>query len=175
MIKKNINPTPLYKLLDAQHIRRWNIVGTVIESNVAVHSYNVAMIAAEIFKQVGGARMWFDIPLLMMHALFHDADELEGGDIATPTKIAMRGAGYDFEALKTDEQKACFEEYKDIIKGADLIDNYLFIANYGVGSRAGEAETDAYDRLQMFMGTSSENLRNAMNDVLSAIIARRAT
>ena len=88
--------TPIDRALDAQYIKRWALVGTVIDNNVAVHSFNVALIAMDIRKRMSYDRAVSEMELCYF-AVLHDMREVYTGDIPTPTKEKMKQAGFDPE------------------------------------------------------------------------------
>lgn len=163
---------PIDKLLDCQHVKRWTLIATTAQSTVASHSFNVAMIAMDIWR-----RMYVKhgtIQDVCFFALIHDVDESETGDIPTPTKTAMRNNDVDPNGLFLT-QGLCPEppdEIRKIVKLADLIDNYTFVAEHGAGGRGRGAVAEVHGRLARAIGGASPDLRRAANDTLSYILSR---
>jgi len=83
---------PIDKLLDCQHVKRWSMIATSANSNVASHSFNVAMIAMAIRKKMFNTAHYTEQDVCY-YALIHDVDEAETGDMPTPTKMAIRARG----------------------------------------------------------------------------------
>jgi 5'-deoxynucleotidase YfbR-like HD superfamily hydrolase len=138
--------------MDSMFIKRWTIVGTVVESNIASHSYNVAMLSMAIL-----ARMKYNHFKLMPHevayaALIHDLAEVYNGDVPSPAKREMEKMGINPDTLHPYYQAEAEvpEVIYMIVKTADLLDNYLFILNYGIGSRAAVALENCRHDLQQW-------------------------
>jgi 5'-deoxynucleotidase YfbR-like HD superfamily hydrolase len=137
-----------YELARTSHIKRWTIINTTREQNLAEHQYNVTVIALALYKAVTGEK---PTATFIAAALFHDSAEIRYGDIPTPAKAHIRkiaesaGAGNDlFEVMDTIATpdipyiggKAATEEAK-IIKLADLIEAAWWIRENGAGHHAG--------------------------------------
>lgn len=166
---------PIDKLMDCQHVKRWTMVGTTVESTVASHSFNVAMIAMAIFKRmrnIGDATE----EQVCYFALLHDVDEAETGDMPTPTKKAIRKAGVEPNGLYCTQglvPPPC-ASVAAIIKMADLVENYIFIKEHGTGARARWAVSDVRERLDGAMATASGDLARAAHWVMDYIERRRS-
>jgi 5'-deoxynucleotidase YfbR-like HD superfamily hydrolase len=166
--------TPIDRALDAQHVKRWSLVATTAESNVASHSFNVAVIAMAIRD-----RMFNTIDIdrrdVCYHALLHDIDEVFTGDIPTPTKMAMRAQGVEPNALfEGQEVSNPSDKIRAIIKIADLIDNATFISQHGAGVRAAGAASEVEGRLRTALDGASPDLARAGREVLAYIAERRS-
>lgn len=96
---------PIDKLMDCQHVKRWTLLNTAAQSNVASHSFNVAMIAMAIRHKMFNTLHFSDADVAL-HALMHDVDEAETGDMPTPTKIAIRAKGVEPNALFESQRLA---------------------------------------------------------------------
>jgi hypothetical protein len=166
--------TPIDKLMDAQYIKRWAIVGTATENNLATHSFNVAMLAMEIYKRMPDMYMRYSERDICFYALIHDIGEVYTGDIPTPTKVKMLKAGLDINTFDPEVAEEAWpsEEVKKIVKAADLIDNYIFIKDNGIGSRARAAMEEVLGRLMRFAGEAEPSLGKAMLEVYSYVEGR---
>lgn len=131
------------------HVKRWQIVRVAREQTIAEHMYLVAMITDHICRGMGLdvahiniAREW---------AMIHDIPEVITGDIATPTKEAMRRAVPDSDPVKRIELeldihykivynrvKNKYPIIKDIVKIADVIEAINFLNHEGIGKHANE-------------------------------------
>ena len=166
---------PIDKLLDCQHVKRWTLVCTTADSTVASHSFNVACIAMAI-RQAMYNTNHFSEQDVCYHALLHDVDESETGDIPTPTKRAIRYAGvepnhlFETQGLLPDP----VAEIKAIIRVADLIDNWFFIHEHGSGGRARSAAAEVRGRLDEAIRDARPDLQQAAVAVLSYIEQRRS-
>ncbi len=166
--------TPIDRALDAQHVKRWSLVATTAESNVASHSFNVAVIAMAIRDQMKNT-IDIDRRDVCYHALLHDIDEVFTGDIPTPTKMAMRAQGVEPNALfEGQEVSNPPDKVRAIIKIADLIDNYTFICHHGAGVRATGATAEVRGRLVAALDGASPDLGRAGREVLAYIAERRS-
>lgn len=166
---------PIDKLMDCHHVKRWTLVGTTETSTVASHSFNVAMIALAIRKHMFNTAH-IDKNVLCFHALMHDVDEAETGDMPTPTKAAIRRAGVEPNALfeTQGQMPKPRPEYEVIIKLADLIENYIFIHEHGVGARARSAVTEVEGRMRRAIAEAPSDASTAAGLVLDYIISRKS-
>lgn len=78
-----IEPIGFYELARASHIKRWHIVNTAQQQNLAEHQYNVAVIGLELHKLLCREDPH---PNFILGLLFHDVAEIRYGDIPTPGK-----------------------------------------------------------------------------------------
>ena len=166
---------PIDKLMDCQHVKRWNLVATTIESNVASHSFNVAMLAMAINNRMRNCGFTNEMEICY-HAIMHDVDEAETGDMPTPTKTALKKAGVDPNALYQTQGKVSKPDatVKQIVKLADLIENYTFISEYGAGTRARTAASEVRGRLGDAIAGASEDMADAARWVLAYVQQRRS-
>lgn len=144
------------------HVKRWQIVRVGREQTIAEHMYRVYHIAAEICDRMGvdGERK----DRAVRWALMHDLPEVITGDIATPTKQAMRQAipGKDplrnVELSLDSDYRELYVHLKkhdamalDIVKAADLIEAIDFLVTEAMGSRSIEVLADLRKRFIAFM------------------------
>lgn len=165
--------TPIDVLMDCHHVKRWSMVGTVASSTVASHSFNVAMIAMEIRKRMFNT-IDIDEKTVCYFALIHDVKEAYTGDIPTPTKTGMKVAGFDPDNYCEDHasEQEPPSKVKEIIKAADLIENYIFISEHGTGTRARAAVAEVGGRLRSYLDGASEDLREAAIQTMQYITNR---
>lgn len=133
------------------HVKRWQIVRVAREQTIAEHMYRVYHIAVEL------AGMMNLSPARMLNvqnwALLHDLPEVVTGDIATPTKRAMRQAVPDQDPVRHIELsldrgyrdlylglKESDPVVLDIVKLADLLEAVNFLMVEGIGKHAEEVE-----------------------------------
>lgn len=144
------------------HVKRWQIVRVGREQTIAEHMYLVYHIVAEICDRmgVGGERK----DRAVRWALMHDLPEVITGDIATPTKQAMRQAipGKDplrnVELSLDSDYRELYVHLKkhdamalDIVKAADLIEAIDFLMTEAMGPRSVEVLADLRKRFIAFM------------------------
>lgn len=166
--------TTIDRALDAQHVKRWSLVATTAESNVASHSFNVAVIAMAIRKRMFNT-IHFTNAEVCYYALLHDIDEVFTGDLPTPTKMAIRAQGVEPNELFDGQgEKPIPPHIKLIIKIADLIDNYIFISQHGAGTRAAGAASEVRGRLDEALDGAPPDLQRAGREVLSYIEERKS-
>lgn len=104
--------------LRASSVDRWHIVSTARRQSLAEHSFNVAIIGEELVHRLSlSAALKVEV---MRMALLHDLDEVVKGDIPSPVKGAL-------------EWPSAIENPWQVIKTADVIDQYTFISEYGLG------------------------------------------
>ena len=166
---------PIDKLLDCQHVRRWNLISTTAQSTVASHSFNVAVIAIALRRKMFNT-ISFSEEEVCYYALLHDVDESETGDLPTPTKTAIRAHGVDPNAL-FDTQGGMPEPspiIQQVVKMADLIDNATFIAEHGTGTRGRYAAAEVSRRLADAIAGASPDLQQAARWVLDYIQTRKS-
>lgn len=167
--------TPIDKLMDAQYLTRWSMVGTDKEQNVAAHSFNVAMLAMEIRK-----RMFNTIAIseqeVCYYALIHDVREVYTGDIPTPTKAKMKAMGFDPDGIDPDcpDEAEPTATVAQIVRAADLIDCYVFIAEHAVGTRGRGAISEVSGRLREYLAGISEDMRRAAVETMSYVQQRKS-
>lgn len=159
--------------MDCAYVKRWTMVGTDKESTVASHSFNVAMLAMAIRSRM------FNVPgidekTVCYFALIHDVKEAYTGDIPTPTKTGMKLAGFDPDHYNKDhaDEPSPVDKVQAIIKAADLIDNYIFISEHGIGTRARAAVDEVGGRLDEYLAGASEDLRRAATETLTYVLTR---
>lgn len=141
------------------HVKRWQIVRVLREQTIGEHMYRVWCIAREILVERGAinSRNCPDfceaVALALEWALIHDLPEVITGDLATPTKRALRAAvpqgdpihsvecaldgrySEIYRRLKTDYPYAL-----QFIKLADLLEAIAFIQIEGAGGHAQRVE-----------------------------------
>jgi hypothetical protein len=114
----------LTKMLTLSHVPRWAIVDVIRHQNVGEHSYRVMAIALSIcgfFTEKLGFKV--SEGEVLKHAILHDIDESETGDIPTPFKYKAGLSKPKPPTLETG-----------IIGLADLIEAYIYLVRYGVRS-----------------------------------------
>lgn len=167
--------TSIDRVLDAQHVKRWSLCGASAESNVASHSFNVAALSVAIWQRVFPDDVAGKHNICYM-AMLHDIAEVFTGDVPTPTKTAMKAKGVDINHLfeEQGEEMAVSGDAKTIMKLADLIDNWYFISQHGVGIRARIATNEVRDRLIRAIGEASPRIREEAMWVLDYVEMRRS-
>lgn len=136
-----VEPIEFYELARASHIKRWHIVNTAKEQNLAEHHYNVTVIALALWKHIVGEPA---SAAFMGACLFHDVAEIRYGDIPTPGKRFLKEY-YQVDLGDLDSELVPDIPYTlgvigqvecDIIKLADLIEAAWWIKENGLGHHA---------------------------------------
>jgi hypothetical protein len=167
---------PIDKLMDCQHVKRWTLICTVSPSTVASHSFNVAVLAMAIRHRMRTGAMLCSEAEICYYAMMHDVDEAETGDMPTPTKAAIRAAGVEPNTLYPTQGGVSkpTESVRGIVKLADLIDNYLFISQQGIGPRAAAAAAEVHGRLARAIDEAPEDMASAARWVWQYVEERRS-
>jgi hypothetical protein len=147
-----VAPLGFYELARASHVKRWHIINTTREQNLAEHQYNVAVIGLELFKQITGEPA---TATFMSALLFHDSAEIRYGDTPTPGKAFIQsyvGNGGLFKAMDMDimpelpyvDEHAPWDKESELIKLADLIEAAWWIRENGAGAHASSVANKCY-------------------------------
>lgn len=121
------------KLYDAGGVKRMHTVPTLRPYTVAEHVYGSMLIASELYhlnhKVAASRGLSFSWERIQMSLLFHDAPEVDTGDIPAPVKRASHDIRHAVDGL---EQKF-YEDFEiptvdlneievDVVKTADTLD-----------------------------------------------------
>lgn len=120
----------LLEKLKLQQVKRYPICFTYRDQSVAEHSFNVAMIAAELAKATGDDQFRADC---IEYALHHDLEEVYTGDIPSSFKrhlITMVPAAKPLVSDPTEVNSLV----KATVKLADYLEAIYFLQEFG-GSR----------------------------------------
>jgi 5'-deoxynucleotidase YfbR-like HD superfamily hydrolase len=130
-------------------VKRWIVIKTIRDQNVAEHSFVVAIIALELlirFNLLKDDRWTLEV---LVWALMHDAPEVLTGDIDGKFK-----RDYDsVRAAVTEAEHKSFPWYRDIATGissqantivklADKMESIHFIRQWGTGGRADDVRRE---------------------------------
>ncbi len=151
----NVQPLGFYELARASHVKRWHIVNTTKEQNLAEHQYNVAIIGLELYKQITGEPAG---AAFISALLFHDSAEIRYGDIPTPGKAFIQsyaGDGGLFGAMDFDimpklpyvGDHGIGASESGIIKLADMIEAAWWIRENGAGAHASKVADKCYNAM----------------------------
>jgi 5'-deoxynucleotidase YfbR-like HD superfamily hydrolase len=143
----NVQPMGFHELARASHVKRWHIINTTREQNLAEHQYNVTVIGLELYKQLIGETA---SAMFMSALLFHDSSEIRYGDIPTPGKAFIQsyagkcdlfssmdeGIMPKLPYVDNEHPGVVDSEHNRIIKLADLIEAAWWIGENGAGAHA---------------------------------------
>ena len=108
-------------------VKRWGIIRTIKSQSVAEHCFNVQRICIKLAPYFG-IDDFEEMFELSQAALHHDDDEAVVGDIPGPAKVYIqtdeKGVDVGATAWYTDAS----DEFKDIVKLADMLEAYHFLA-----------------------------------------------
>lgn len=125
--------------LRAQYVKRWSTVHLTHQQSLADHSFNVAMVALDLMSSVYGN---WDNALagkILVHALFHDLDEVITGDIPTETKARIKAAGPEVAKILDsfpESEDLLSRDISDLVKIADLIEGTFHVVQHCNGVHA---------------------------------------
>ena len=128
-------------------IKRWSLMFCVKPENIAEHSHQVAIVAHLLAviknKKFNGQ---INADKISTIAMYHEASETRCGDIVNPTKYANKAIAREFKKIELLAEQECLaslpdefqeifsdiivqdnvsQEYKDIVKAADIIVAYI--------------------------------------------------
>lgn len=128
-------------------IKRWSLMFCVKPENIAEHSHQVAIVAHLLAviknKKFNGN---INADKISTIAMYHEASETRYGDIVNPTKYANKEIAREFKKIELLAEQECLaslpdelqelfsdiivqdnvsEEYKTIVKAADIIVAYI--------------------------------------------------
>ena len=152
-------------VLLASSVKRWTVVNTIHQQNLAEHTFNVVMIARAIAKRLG-----IDDTKIIKYALDHDLDEILTGDIPTPAK---RRLGIDTTPYEGKARKACNSDEISVVVMADLIEAVVFIMDNQVGRHAHTVADKIMDRFKMkcdFLLVTDPKLVGACDAVINDLL-----
>jgi 5'-deoxynucleotidase len=165
-----------YELARTSHVKRWTIINTTKEQNLAEHQYNVTVIAMRLFINDVGEE---PSARFMATAMFHDAPEIRTGDIPTPGKAHIRAAVHRVTGVRDvfDDMNegtmpsipfiggaVLSDESVKYIKLADLIEAAWWIGENGAGHHASTVAAKCWRAVEDFVHL--HDLYDAANPVL---------
>ena len=161
------NNLTLADKMRAAHVKRWHLVRTLREQNIAEHSFVVMLIATEIMKrsdrdcdQMGAIHGEMGYTLLRW-AMWHDLLEVKTGDLATPFKKRLNEAVPGVLDMIEEEFSTDFVKISDstgqtvkmVVKMADMIEAITFYMEDGHGARKEEVLGLLIASLQEYIDT----------------------
>jgi len=169
-----------YELMCLGDVSRWNIVKHVKPQSVAEHSFLTTVIALELCRLTATSGLY---PHVMMTAMFHDATEAIIGDVPTPAKLLVgrehfqraeaKLGGAIYALTLPDALPSEWDWVHAIVKIADLIEAYVWIADNGVGGRAEVVKMDIRarltERVSKLSAEESEDMFPHVNAILTTL------
>ncbi len=170
------------EFIRAAHVKRWHVVNTTREQNLAEHQYMVTLIALELRQLLELDHELGDCSPFILAALFHDAAEIRYGDVPTPGKRFIEQWKPDlFDAIDaavvpeipytadSNSTRHFDQRFVDIIQLADRIEAAWWITENGAGRHAAAVANNARHRVREFLAEQPEEWLPAANAVLSAL------
>ena len=121
------------------NVRRCGVMRTIINQNVAEHSYYAAILAIKFLEDLEQKGMKLDRGPILEKVLLHDVEEAVTGDIPYPFKRASKALGYLIEEVKNNLMPSIFpawvvkanrdakETYGGaIVKAVDYVELYAY-------------------------------------------------
>jgi len=123
-----------------------------------------------------------EVASIQSKSLIHDIDEIWTGDMPSPHKeslnervaLAETRGGYRGRYMSDppgaeDGARVRSRRIDEVIRGADRIDAWQWIRQYGVGIYKSEVEVDCWNRLSEFMEAAPATLEEAMHKMINKI------
>ena len=167
-----------YDLMRASHVKRWHIVNTSKEQNLAEHQWNVTVIGLRLYELTEGR----EPPAGFIAALmFHDVAEIRYGDIPTPGKAFIREMLNEYESVgdlfdRMDKSvcpatpfvnTAPGSMWDTIIHLADMIEAAWWIRENGCGHHAQVVASKLWDSLEDYVHKTG--LYTEINSILISL------
>lgn len=161
-------------------VTRWHMIRTKRPQNLAEHSYMVALIAGKLAEHLSEPLTTIEERDMFRLALLHDIEEIEFGDIPTPTKKKIREAGHGeiLEILEiafwvnrgsmSTPEFGSSNKVRSLVRLADLVEAALFYNEEGEDHDIKRRITgDAlFYAERNFPGEANEKLRLTVKEIL---------
>ena len=153
-------------------IKRWGIISMTRTQSVAEHSYNVAMMALNIYNN--SRCLDASVERILMLALTHDLPEIHTGDIPM--------------SLKTDEIKQAVKEYENaaypqlsaykyhcmeiellVVKIADIMEAITYCRRYSDDPYSNEVVQGLYGAITNLLNSIPDSMVAIRDDLKEAI------
>lgn len=171
------------KITDIQKaawVKRWGIVRTLREQNIAEHSFMVAMISEELCRRIGwgfdekGAlhSSWgFEV---LRWALWHDMAEVFTGDIPTPLKSRIKDLDPELLQRIEDELAPTVAEIRrqtnklwiDVVKVADYLEAITFLTREAANEEAVAVGKLLTKQMMEYVSRSDSMLRRHEKEIV---------
>ena len=153
-------------------VKRWGIVSMTRTQSVAEHSYNVAMMALNIYNN--SRNLDVSVERILMLALTHDLPEIHTGDIPTPLKTDdIKQAVKEYENANYPKLSAFKQQSKEIellvVKIADIMEAITYCRRYSDDPRSNEVIQGMHDAITDLLNSIPNSMVEVRDDLKEAI------
>ena len=153
-------------------IKRWGIVSMTRPQSVAEHSYNVAMMALNIYNN--SCCLDVSVEWILTLALTHDLPEIHTGDIPTPLKTDdIKQAIKEYENANYPKLSAFKQQSREIellvVKIADIMEAITYCRRYSDDPRSDEVIQGLHDAITSLLNSIPNSMVAVRDDLKEAI------
>lgn len=153
-------------------VKRWGIVSMTRAQSVAEHSYNVAMMALNIYNN--SRRLEVSVEWMLTLALTHDLPEIHTGDIPMSLKTDdIKQAVKEYENAAYPKLSAFKQQSKEIellvVKIADIMEAITYCRRYSDDPRSNEVIQGLHDAITNLLNTVPDSMVAIRDDLKEAI------
>ena len=153
-------------------IKRWGIVSMTRTQSVAEHSYNVAMMALNIYNN--SRRLDVSVEWILTLALTHDLPEIHTGDIPMSLKTDdIKRAVKEYENAAYPKLSAFKQQSREIellvVKIADIMEAITYCRRYSDDPRSNEVIQGLRDAITALLDTIPDPMVAIRDDLKEAI------
>ena len=153
-------------------IKRWGIISMTRTQSVAEHSYNVAMMALNIYNNCRSLDV--SVERILILALTHDLPEIHTGDIPMSLKTDdIKQAVKEYENATYPKLSAFKRQSKEIellvVKIADIMEAITYCRRYSDDSRSNEVVQGLHDAITNLLNSIPDSMVAVREDLKEAI------
>ena len=153
-------------------IKRWGIISMTRTQSVAEHSYNVAMMALNIYNN--SRCLDASVERILILALTHDLPEIHTGDIPMSLKTDdIKQAVKEYENANYPKLSAFKRQSKEIellvVKIADIMEAITYCRRYSDDSRSNEVVQGLHDAITNLLNSIPDSMVAVREDLKEAI------
>ena len=153
-------------------IKRWGIISMTRTQSVAEHSYNVAMMALNIYNN--SRCLDASVERILILALTHDLPEIHTGDIPMSLKTDdIKQAVKEYENANYPKLSAFKRQSKEIellvVKIADIMEAITYCRRYSDDPRSNEVVQGLHDAITNLLNSIPDSMVAVREDLKEAI------